>query len=435
MDLTQLREWAQRTGVAVRQDAGTSAVDYGRWRTASPAFILTPKNQAGLGECLRMLRAAGIPYMLRGAGHSSGGQTLIDGGAVIELHRLCRVIRDDPAAEEITVEGGISWLALLRHLVPQGRRPQSVTTSFRATVAGTVAAGGFGDTTHLTGLVTASVARLVLFTPDGVRHEVSPGDPLFDYSLAGRGQLGVIAQVTLKTLRRSLGIAIRRAIYNSLTDLLRDALVIAELRLYEFLRARLYWNDGRWVAHALFGHFIDEAGARQPLRVDIDALRPAEISEPSAVGLYEYLQEDADDEPDFACPAVEFALPLPDGVESWGPLGAQMVETDLVRYLKHGISVMVVSRQAAPLAPLPDSPYSFLTAVRPQVPVEEVAAVLPHVRSLGKSAIAAGGRLYLISVEPEASLLRAQFGAHGERWAALRRTLDPDGRCNPGLLE
>src|SRR5262249_19128928 len=152
-------------------------------------------------------RDAGIPYAVRGAGHSSGGQSLIEGGAVLDTRRLDRIVADDPARETITVEGGLWWLALARHLMPQGRRPRSITANLRSTVAGTLAVGGFGDAAHVDGLQISHVDRLTLVTPDGRVHALGPDDELFRLSLAGRGQLGVIADATLQTSRRPFTIA------------------------------------------------------------------------------------------------------------------------------------------------------------------------------------------------------------------------------------
>ncbi len=430
-DLPALSLWASHQGIP--QPAPLQAAqDFGRCQIALPALVLQPQDEAQLVDCVRQLAERGQPYTLRGAGHSSGSQPLSDGGVILDITRLCRILQDDPQGETITVQGGASWLQLVNHLEPQGRRPLCLTTGFRATVAGTLAVGGFGDTTHLHGLVISGVLALVLLTPDGTRHSVRRGDPLFEYALAGLGQLGIILEVTLRTLRRPIGLIIKSASWFSVPDYLRDALVIAELGLFEFLRARTFFLDGRWVAQSIFGHLVD-TDAPDP-EVDIEPLRPAAVSEPGRVLLQEHLREDKEDKWPYACPALEVAFALPEGAALWPRFAQRIVETGLVRYLDHGAAIMLVPRQSAPLAPVPPSDYSFLVALRPQLPPDEVAALLPAIRTLGQEALAMGARLYRMSVEPDQKLVNAQYGAALATWQSLKRAVDPRGLCNPGLL-
>lgn len=430
----QLAEWSTQSGVTVQSPvAADSCVDFGRFMQASPSFLLRPPTREKLASSMKVLAAAAVPYVFRGAAHSSGGQTLPKSGAIIDMTALDRVLHDDPDLEEITVEGGMTWLALLDYLAAQGRRPLCLTTSFAATVAGTIAVGGFGDTTHLHGMVTASVTAMSLVTPDGQEHSLRPGDALFDYSLAGRGQLGAVAAVTLRTLRRPIGLALRSITWPTLADLLRDSLVCAQLGQYEFYRSRIFFNQGHWLGQGIIGHFIDPRSSEM-VRVDFDALRPNTYSEPGRVPLREYLDECLNQRIDYACPAVEVTLPIPAGVSIWPQLAESLIAGGILPYLQHGIAIMLVPRQSAPLAPLPDADYSFIVAIRPRVPLDDVARVVPYMRDLARRAISAGGSLYLMSVEPELDLIRRQFGDRWSTWLSLKRSVDPQGLCCPGLL-
>jgi FAD/FMN-containing dehydrogenase len=430
-----LCSWARQHGISIEDPPSEAAsIDFGRWKVAVPSSVVRPETAAQLCLCIRFLAQHQQPYVFRGAAHSSGGQTLLTGGVVIDLGRLQRVLHDDPDREQITVEGGMTWRALLDHLAQQGRRPVGLTSCFDATIAGTVAVGGFCDTTHLYGLLTAAVLSIDLVTPDGSLHHVGPGEPLFEYSLAGRGQLGAIAAVTLRTLRRPLGLTIRSVTWPSLSDLLRDSLVVSQLGLYEFLRCRLFYREDAWRGQAMFGHFSESAQAAAPA-VEIDALRPDSLSELGQVHLHEHLHEETPPTWPYACPAVEVALPLPDGLRIWERLAQHMHEHGLVPYLDHGIAVMLVPRQSAVLAPLPNADYSFLLAIRPRILPAEVGRYLRSMRQLAQLAVEAGGSLYLMSVEPSHELLRRQFGDRWSRWQALKQAVDPHGLCCPGLLQ
>src|SRR5262249_55024972 len=149
-------------------------------------FVVAPNNLKQLISAVRFFREQRIPYKTRGAGHSSGGQVLTDRGAILDLSLLTGIVKDDPDAEQITVETGTWWLEIAQKLHPENRRPIVLTDNFRTSVGGTLAVGGFGDTTHLYGLQIHSATSLSVVTADGEIHETHPGDESFQFVLAGR---------------------------------------------------------------------------------------------------------------------------------------------------------------------------------------------------------------------------------------------------------
>src|ERR1044071_2095211 len=151
-------------------------IDYGKFIERVPFFVLRPATFDQLLATVAFLNEASIPYKVRGSAHSAGGQVLFDEGAIIDLTALTRIVDDAPQSEEITVEGGISWLSLAHYLRPQNRRPVALTDNLRTTIGGTLAVGGFGDTTHLYGLQIASVTELTLLTPGAEVRRLRPSD-------------------------------------------------------------------------------------------------------------------------------------------------------------------------------------------------------------------------------------------------------------------
>lgn len=408
-------------------------IDFGRVVHREPQFVLRPADVDQLAASMVMLRDRGVPYHVRGAGHSSGGQPLSDGGAVIHTAALSRIVEDRPDAEQIVALGGTWWLPIVEHLAAQGRRPVALTGNGRVSIAGSLSAGGFGDTTHLRGLVVRSVDALTLVTPDGARRTLRRGDELFAYALAGRGQLGVIADATLRTIRRPLAVAARRMRWTTLRDFVRDAALIARYRLYEYVRARVFWDHTDHVDGAV-GHFTDRPFASRSESI----LRPELVT---AVELHDILAElrrlPDGDEWTLPTPAMEVALPLPEGIELWPRLRDRVVAGGLVPFLGRGTSVMVVPPEPElPLAPALARCSSLLIALRPEAPAAEARGLLPTLRAIGELALAAGGRIHLISTELETPrFLERQFGDPiAARLRALKAQLDPGGLCNPGLV-
>ncbi len=408
-------------------------IDFGRVVHREPRFVVRPRNVDQLVECMVMLRERAIPYHVRGAGHSSGGQSLSDGGAVIHTHELTGILDDRPDAEQITVAGGTWWLSLIEHLQPQGRRPLVLTGNPRLTVAGTLSTGGFGDTTHLDGLVIRSIDALTLIAPDGTRHSLRRGDELFSFVLAGRGQLGVIADATLRTTRLPLRAAIRHARWASLPEFVRDSAVIAKHRLYAVVRARLFWGREEYVDASL-GNFVDALPTTDPAAA---LIRPIHTTNLELRDLFADLRRPpAGDEWQLPTPAMEIALPLPDGLDVWPRLRDLVIARGLVPFLGRGTSVMVVPAEPElPLAPV-TARTSLLIALRPEVPAERARDLLPALRELGEIALAVGGRIHMMSIDlATPRFVERQFGEPiAARFRAIKKQLDPEGLCNPGLL-
>ena len=409
-------------------------IDFGRVVWREPQFVLRPRTLDQLADCMAMLCERAIPYHVRGAGHSSGGQSLSDGGAVIHTSLLSRIVEDRPDAEQIVVEGGTWWLTVIEHLQAQGRRPVVLTGNPRVSVAGTLSAGGFGDTSHLEGLVIHTVDAITLIAPDGTRHALRRGDELFQYALAGRGQLGVIADATIRTVRKPLQVGLRYVRWGSLDDFVRDSAIIARHRLYEYVRARLFWAKREYVDAAL-GNF----GGEPPTSDHATGLlRPLPATSVEVRDLLAELRRAPEgNEWTLPTPAMEVALPLPDGMNVWPRLRDLVVKGGLVPFLGRGTSVMVLPPEPdLPLAPVAARQPALLIALRPEIPAARARELLPALRAIGELALAAGGRIHLISIELDTPrVLERQFGdAIAARFRALKARVDPLGLCNPGLL-
>lgn len=411
--------------------ASNLTIDHGRCVQGVPGAVLAPADEREVAACFRWLRDHQIPYVLRGTGHSSGGQSVIEGGVMVDLRRLSGVVSDQPDQQRVTVRAGTDWIVLCDHLAPRGRRPVSLTTNLYSSIGGTLAVGGFGDTTHIHGLQTSSVLGLTLVTPDGEVRELGPDDELFQFALAGRGQLGAITSVTLRTIEAPFRLLVRRIEWRSLYEFTRDALIISTLGLYDFMRARVFWRAGNSV-EAFCARFTAQPLDLQPR---YEVLAPGDWTTVAEVDLLEHLRTDVSATWTYGCPAVEMVLPLPGALEAWDRrINPRILASGLVPYLQHGAALGLTPRQSLPLAPTPDSNFALMVALRPTVPVEHVSTFLGPAREIAAEAIDAGGRLYLMSVEPDRERLARQFGDAWPRWQRLKAALDPLGLCNPGLL-
>lgn len=426
--------WAQAHGVEAARPAGPIGGfrddvrgDFGRLVERTPVVVLRPRDQAELIACVAFLAEARIPWKTRGAGHCAGGHALIEGGAVIDTRHLARIVVDDPDADELTVEGGAWWLRVMEHLHPQGRRPWVLTDNLRTSIAGTLALGGFGDRTHLAGLQIESVTRLTLVTPDAAVHRLVPGDPLFAGCLGGSGRLGVLAEIGLRTIHRPRALTGSVIEWPSIGHFLDDAQRIRADGRYEFLRAVLDWRTQR--VAALAGHFSD---VTVDDRAALVGLRPDRVRPLPAADRIAHAHADPIATWTYACPALELALPLPDGLDALESILAQVIGSGLPAHLPLGSALVVfappVDADARfPLAPYPRAATGLMLVLRPQL-ADRAAALrwLPTLRRLAAEALDAGGRLYEVGVDlglvPEDARLTA--------WS---RAVDPLGLCRSGV--
>lgn len=426
MDIERWHAWATAGAIVIRRGEEYER-DFGCVEHRVPALVLAPCNEQQVVACASRLRDEQTPYVFRGMGHSSGGQPLIGGGVVLDLTGLAGVIEHDDATGDVTVRGGTSWLDVCEALATRGRRPLVLTDNLRTTVGGTVAVGGFGDTTHRLGLQAGSVRRLALVTPQGVLHELDAAAELAQYSLGGCGQLGALTRITLRTFVAPTVLTIRRLAYKTLGQFVRDAIMIAALNTFTFLRARVFWNDPLSV-RVLVGNFgtLEEPGSL--------FLRPDEWTEPGHVDLLATSRTDPSASWDAACPAAELIIPLSNGLAVWDRVNDLLTEHGVLPYLSRGASIALVPRQELPLLPVPDEPQSLMVALRPLVPYADAARVADAMRLIAEQAVDAGARLYMMSVLPDRKVIRRQFGTHWKRWSELKREHDPMGLCNPGLF-
>ncbi|MFT7583374.1 MAG: cytokinin dehydrogenase [Myxococcota bacterium] len=411
------------------------SLDYGKFIRRTPDCILRPKDQAALSRCLRMLRRRQIPFKTRGAGHTAGGQTLIEEGVILDLRWLKRIVGDAPNADRITVEAGMWWLEVAAFLHSQGRCPSTVTMNWRVTVGGTLSVGGFGDRSHDTGLQTRTVLGLRVMTLDGESHQVGPGDPLFDYALAGRGQLAVITEATLATTRRSETLMARVLTWRNARSYLKACGPIGREGRFQLLRTRLEWKTG--IVRGAAGNFRDTTLHQDALLHGLDA--KAGPMEPFAYFSEHTKPPNAHWLPD--CPAVEIVLPCELTAPDAAARLVKQVRTAVLGlglgpFLPLGSSIMVVPTAGhTPLAPLPGTSHALLLAIRPEIPNGLGAHWADAMVSLAKLAYTLGGKLYLVGIEqPGVIDLDAQYGEALAPFVALKRQHDPMGLMNPGLL-
>jgi glycolate oxidase len=180
----------------------------------TPAAVVRPRSTAEVQAAVRAAAAHGVPVVPRGAGSGlSGGANAIDGGLVVSLERMTRVVDVDAGALTATVEAGVVNATLRGAAAELGLlyAPDPASHEF-CTIGGNVATNAGGLCCVKYGVTRDALLECEVVLADGravrVGHRTRKG--VVGYDLAGllcgsEGTLGIVTEATLRLLPRPVG--------------------------------------------------------------------------------------------------------------------------------------------------------------------------------------------------------------------------------------
>src|SRR3990172_7990161 len=175
---------------------------------ARPAAVVIPLTQEEVVATVRLCHHEEVPFVARGSGTSlSGGSLPVEGGLVIALNRLNRILRLDPEERLAVVEPGVINLEVSRAAAPYGLYfapdPSSQPV---CTIGGNIAFNSGGAHCLKYGMTANHVLGLKAVLPDGEVVELggesleSAGPDLVGLFVGSEGLFGIALEVTLRLL-------------------------------------------------------------------------------------------------------------------------------------------------------------------------------------------------------------------------------------------
>lgn len=160
-----------------------------------PALIARCAGTADVTAAVNFARTQGLLTAVRAGGHSLSGQSVCDGGLIIDLSQMGG-IRVDPLAKRARVESGVRLAALDREAQAFGLAAPLGTVSDTG-AAGLTLGGGFGRLSRKYGLACDSLMAADLVTADDHFVKVSATDnPDLLWALrGGGGNFGVVTSL------------------------------------------------------------------------------------------------------------------------------------------------------------------------------------------------------------------------------------------------
>jgi FAD/FMN-containing dehydrogenase len=295
---------------------------WGRYPEATPAAVL-PVVWRSDPPPLDRVREPVLPYA---CGRSYGDSCLNDGGLLLDVRGLDRLIAFEEDTGLLRCEAGVTLADILALMVPRGWFLPVVPGTCWVSVGGAIANDIHGKNHHRAGTFGAHVTRLELLRSTGERTVCAPGHRLFDATVGGLGLTGLIlwAEIRLKRIPGP-GITMERIRFPDLDGFFE---LTAEDHRYEYTVA---WVDclarGRRLGRGIYmrgDHAPMDGAAPSPLRparlrVPIDA--PAGLLNAATLGLFNeaYYRGQLRARRRVTVPYAPFFFPL-DAVADWGRL-------------------------------------------------------------------------------------------------------------------
>lgn len=175
--------------------------DFSGLRSSAERFsVALPRSAPEVGALVRSAGERGLRLRIRGQGHSLNGASLPESEELLVDMRDLRTLRFAQPGSVTVGAGAVLWIvqAVLRDL---GFDLPVLNDGYPGpTVGGYLAAGGFGPGSGTHGGFWDNVTELTLVDGRGELRKVTANDALFPWLFGAMGQLGIVAEATLKVI-------------------------------------------------------------------------------------------------------------------------------------------------------------------------------------------------------------------------------------------
>ena len=440
-----LRRWSGAWTSSAPSDLVRLSTDFGGLTHKWPAVVVRPSSAMQVAGVFHYASRHGSTVTLRGAGHSLGGQTLTEGGIILDAKLMSHVSTPNVDDVYLDVAPGADWASVVHTTISLGLVPPVLTGALGTSVGGTHSVGGIGYASHLHGIQANHCIGLEVVTPNGEVHwcDANTESELFRHVLCGLGQFGVVTQVRHR-LRRFRPFTRRwHFFYTHLRDMLRDLEVLADSRGPSYLAGYGASIDAR-VGYSIGAAF--EADDEHPDKAEavLSSITPRFARGPTVERFHTYMKQpplsDARGSAhaaargvinpwiDLLLPAAQVRPVLEEVLRCFPPRllrGATMRFWPLFR-----------SQITRPLFMIPDAERIIMAGVYMTAPDTERSAAMSALTDATERLMAAGGKRYPYAWLPfDSSGWARHFGARWPDVCRLKRQYDPQMRLNRGIIQ
>src|SRR3989441_6290248 len=186
--------------------------------------VVFPRSTEEVAAAVRLANAEGLPFVARGAGTGlAGGCLPAEGGVVIALTRMNRILEIDYANQLAVVEPGLVNLHLSQALQSRGfYYAPDPSSQLACTIGGNVANNSGGPHTLKYGVTTNHVLGLEVVLPDGEivwlggRTRETPGYDLAGVFVGSEGTFGIATKIVVRILRKPQAVKTMLAVFGAI---------------------------------------------------------------------------------------------------------------------------------------------------------------------------------------------------------------------------
>ena len=191
---------------------------------ALPRAVVLPAGAEQVGAVVRVARSHDEPIVARGAGTGlSGGAVAEDGGIVLALTRMTRILEIDPDNHIAVVEPGVVNIDLSHAASEYGLYYAPDPSSQKAcTIGGNIAENSGGPHCLAYGVTTNHVLGMEVVLADGSvrwfggKTRETAGYDLRGITIGSEGTLAIATKIVLRLLKEPEGVKTILAVYKEL---------------------------------------------------------------------------------------------------------------------------------------------------------------------------------------------------------------------------
>ena len=434
-------------------DLAAVSQDFGGIIQKQPQVVVRPQNSTDVAKAVKYAADKELTISSRAAGHTSSGQSLNQGGILLDMRSLNQIHEFRPDYLWFKADAGITWKKVVDASIPHRVIPPVLTNNFEVTIGGTHCTGGLGRNSFRYGSQADNCLGLEVVTGTGDLVWCTPehNSELFYHVLCGYGQFGIITQIQhrlrqYRPLTRTYFLC-----YDNLEFLIFDQrrLVLEErvdglLSLFSPCVMGIS-RTGEDRIQPLIEWFY-----RMQITLEVDFASDIQEEELlSSLSFYRHIHTEELTFDKFIQPSSEVPHPV-DTANPWidvllpGSVAKEYIDTALKRIPSFidfkntpvGSFCLVSHNTNMPLFSLPEEEFILGFGMYPTIPKFQLQPAIEQVNLLSDLGFQVGGKRYLASwVEFDLPRWRLQFGDRWTKVNELKRKYDPKGILNPNFFK
>ncbi len=191
-----------------------------------PDVVVLPTSTEQVSRVVRLCHDRDVPFVGRGAGTGlSGGALALNGGVILSLTRMKRMLEIDLRNRRITAEAGAINVSLTRAVAANGYQyAPDPSSQMACTIGGNVAENSGGPHTLKYGVTVNHVLGLTVVLPDGEivrlggKAEESLGYDLVGLMVGSEGTFGIVTEVVARLVRMPQTVRTMLAVFETIDD-------------------------------------------------------------------------------------------------------------------------------------------------------------------------------------------------------------------------